>query len=474
MPSTWDPTLCQSGRRIDPAAQTAKLLRVNADVDVVQPDPLFQDEPWTLQHEDCGISGHKIQVPFDFFEFHSGIKEGKLERKSSLLLNSWFKYRYGVFSEFGFDGDKIFPAEYFSANSTAKNVGCNSKDSGICRIGDLYNREAPTKQNVLCYGASAMETVLSHKDFKTAWKRFSSSEEIDDVRPIGYLNGAPPIQPERDQRPFKRPRFSYFHPRMSPSTTYILLLDRGPQMSAGNRWRNLHQSLRNFIFSLPDDGNSEVGVITFDQNGAQMNLPPTFVTKSNRQGLYGRIPRLSSRNSRNSGEKASASCLECAFNTSYTALESGNGKLQSAVLILVSGSPHQDPSFSLLTRVFINAQVPIFTVSYPATTFADFSGLSLYGRNFAVVDESNDLRTRSSLASVFSEVVADVEPTRSLQRFFQAEFYSKELSGSFVVEESLRRNLRISLLVRDENEVEYFEIRGPSGDAHIFPTFSNG
>ncbi len=88
------------------------------------------------------------------------------------LVWSWLKHRHGVFEEEGFPGDALYPASFLSGNATspALNRGCQGKGGGhFCAGADVYNREAPTKQNVLCYGASALETVLADQDFKVGF-----------------------------------------------------------------------------------------------------------------------------------------------------------------------------------------------------------------------------------------------------------------------------------------------------------------
>ena len=87
------------------------------------------------------------------------------------LLKSWLSYRYGIFSEVGFGSDNNYPWSFLSGNQSERNVGCGNpeKDLAVCKLGDLYNREAPTKQNILCYGVSALETVLKHEDFQVSF-----------------------------------------------------------------------------------------------------------------------------------------------------------------------------------------------------------------------------------------------------------------------------------------------------------------
>ena len=44
-------------------------------------------------------------------------------------------------------------------------------------LGQLYNRAAPTKQNLLCDEQSAIEVVLNHKDFQTTWESVYAEQQ---------------------------------------------------------------------------------------------------------------------------------------------------------------------------------------------------------------------------------------------------------------------------------------------------------
>ena len=86
-----------------------------------------------------------------------------------VLLKEWCKYRYGIFPENGFPGDKHYPEAYQEGNKTLANRGCVQQDV-LCPLGQVYNRVAPTKQNLLCNEQSGIETVLNHQDFQTTWE----------------------------------------------------------------------------------------------------------------------------------------------------------------------------------------------------------------------------------------------------------------------------------------------------------------
>ena len=84
-----------------------------------------------------------------------------------MLLKAFCKYQFGVFDEDGFLYDNLYPAAYVDGNSTVSNHGCkDSEMKNFCPLGSVYDRYAPTKQNLLCTGASVLETILNHEELK--------------------------------------------------------------------------------------------------------------------------------------------------------------------------------------------------------------------------------------------------------------------------------------------------------------------
>ena len=81
---------------------------------------------------------------------------------------------------------------------------------------ELYDREAPTKQNLLCNNKSPMEIVSQHP-----LNTYASSNSTAGT-------------------PLFAPSFRYVSHQ---TTLYILVLDRSAQMGKKGRWTNLHNAL---------------------------------------------------------------------------------------------------------------------------------------------------------------------------------------------------------------------------------------
>ena len=71
------------------------------------------------------------------------------------MLKEWCKFRYGIFPENGFSGDNLYPDVYQEGNNTLASKGCVQQDV-LCPHGQVYNRAAPTKQNLLCAETSGI------------------------------------------------------------------------------------------------------------------------------------------------------------------------------------------------------------------------------------------------------------------------------------------------------------------------------
>ncbi len=189
-----------------------------------------------------------------------------------------------------------------------------------------YDRYAPTKQNLLCDGKSALETILSHQDFVN--KPFAGNGSFQ----LG-IEASPP-------------KFKYLLHR--PNLRIVLALDISQQMNHEDRWARTRDALFRLVSHIPT-GNTkynhgisqvflqyiyfsgaEMGIVTFGdelQYGAKVNILPTVVRESNREGLHGRIPyRLL-----HDGE----ACLECGLKKASEILSSEKG---GGSIVVVSGN----------------------------------------------------------------------------------------------------------------------------------------
>ena len=142
---------------------------------------------------------------------------------------------------------------------------------------------APTKQNQLCNGATALEVIKSRTGTETRQGVYNLPQKGKVTRQevtFHYVEAAPP--------------------------SFVLVLDQSGQMGR-LRWASVKKalyrcvrvspfslspfftgSLCRFIGLLPEG--ATLAIVVYGET-ASLVLPPTTVTEEKREGLHGRVPR---------------------------------------------------------------------------------------------------------------------------------------------------------------------------------------
>ena len=127
---------------------------------------------------------------------------------------------------------------------------------------------------------------------------------------------------EESSAQFTPPTFSYILPTRR---RHILVLDISQAMNIDRQWEMARNALFRFITAIPEG--DEVGIVSFGAN-ARINIEPTEVTASNREGLYGRVPfRLLN------GQQG---CLECGLRMALKLLDSPRPVSNGALVVLTA------------------------------------------------------------------------------------------------------------------------------------------
>ena len=109
LPRHWSTTTCLPPSPTpgdDPSFTTEK-----PQIIVEEPHAVFGDTPWTQQSGGCGKQGDFIQLGVKFLKSVNSSVESS-ERVGRVLLSEWAKFRWGVFSESGHQGDPLYPLWY--------------------------------------------------------------------------------------------------------------------------------------------------------------------------------------------------------------------------------------------------------------------------------------------------------------------------------------------------------------------------
>lgn len=255
------------------------------------------------------------------------------------------------------------------------------------------------------------------------------------------------------------PAFNYIVPRTS---RYVLLLDRSSSMAVNGRWTTIQRALYRFVSYLPVG--SELSIITFGST-ADLNLPPTVVTDTNREGLHGRIPRKVLEND-------DVACTYCALNASLGALQNFMGQLDTGSVILVTGSSERVTNLETIMKVVDRVPIQVFPVLYPGTAHPDIFALAAHGKAYAV-PEGENVSPSDYLLEILLDIFRESEGLR-IQKVHEARVKSNEFAGTFVMEPDMLHKMSVTLTVDDENKVELFEMTNPSGKKHLFSQFEDG
>ncbi|RWS05834.1 calcium-activated chloride channel regulator 1-like isoform X2 [Dinothrombium tinctorium] len=108
VPKSW-----QNNRQIDEIfdeiRKTQSNTILNADIVITNEASSLINQPLTIQYGTCGKPSLRILLT-QWFILNVDIL--KLEKKAKTFIREWAHYRYGVFNEFGFAQDKIYPSHY--------------------------------------------------------------------------------------------------------------------------------------------------------------------------------------------------------------------------------------------------------------------------------------------------------------------------------------------------------------------------
>jgi hypothetical protein len=130
----------------------------------------------------------------------------------------------------------------------------------------------------------------------------------------------------------------------------------------------------------------------------------------------------------------------------------------------------------LVCRQVQERHIPIFIISYPATIHPLYTTLARYGATFAVVENhSRLLHPLTHLQEILAAVISRTE-SDTVEKLHEAHYNSLAFAGTFTYdkEETSGDDLIITLNVPDEEKVEYFEVKDPSGKKRIFSKFEDG
>lgn len=499
LPRAWSNTECLNGRNV--SVSTLSEAFDEADFEITGSHPIFgSNRPWALQFGECGVSGQGVKIPYHVLTESKNLSTNSV----AATFLEWVRNRYGVFPEHGFVGDNLYPAFYQEGQDEITNIGCNlssiSEDfvlpleeeqreqadlnndlnesvgghvfqfrtenqdsrqhhsSVLCEV-EQYNRNAPSKQNILCFGKSAKEVMLAHPDFvPNQIKNFT--DKIRNLDSFDILG---------NQGEFVEPMFKFVLPS---EKRYVLVIDMSQAMAraSNQRWEEIRNGLFRFFSHVPEG--SEVAIVTFGAK-AKINIDPTVVSESNREGLFGKIPfRLF---------EDQQGCIECGLQEArkLMTLPNSDGVLSSPSIVLLTATPASQEALRGLENDIETHALPVYNIKLSNDACNELDKLTLFGGNFAALaDRSSEKENllQDSLSDIFLAIINQNSQTPIKKSFHKSYIWKNQdvIAGNFVVEENLNKNLWLVLTTPFKEDVDYFEVTSPSAQKLEFPKVENG
>ncbi|XP_002741338.2 calcium-activated chloride channel regulator 1-like [Saccoglossus kowalevskii] len=251
-----------------------------ADYRVEEANPVWGDNPYTVQYGECGTPGKYVHLTPWFVLDPDNIVQYYWGDPGRVLVHEWGHQRYGLFDEYG-QPDEDYPDYYIDSSGKLRPTGCMEKPKGwnlnrytykkckkdkktglfekdcyffpnlytnkipasvmflqyihsVDKYCDdsMHNREAPNKHNAICQGQSTWSVILQHPDW---------------------------VDNEPADVPSTIPSFRLLYPRYRK---IVLVLDVSGSMSLKSRIIKLQQAVYTFIMDEISLG-IDVGCVTF-------------------------------------------------------------------------------------------------------------------------------------------------------------------------------------------------------------------
>lgn len=159
------------------------------------------------------------------------------------------------------------------------------------------------------------------------------------------------------------------------------------------------------------------------------------------------------------------------------------------VVILITGTGERTEDILEVAGAVEARQLPVYIISYPPTLHTSYTRLARWGQVYSVVENSHNIqplihlqvkeqKTRFSAQlllyqEIFASIVTTIEH-EMVEKIHETHYNSLGFAGTFTFEKEQNAELLITLNVPDEEKVELFEVKDPSGKKRIFSKFEDG
>jgi hypothetical protein len=418
---------------------------------------------------------------------------------AKVLVNEWAKLRYGIFDEFGFAGDQVYP-NFFRVNGNIVPTGtsdapvagswrnpdglegCDPTTPGsqscffqpssnanlglTCSLGYLpflpsvkrfcnaeearrgaHDAMPPTKHNVLCSGRSALDVIYSSRDFSRLAVRPGAS--------------TPKLEPTMNVV-------------RQPKIKYILVMESSSSMSRNELWKWVSKAARKLIrYDLSDQ--SQMALVTFSNESTVAQAMTVLGDDRARRQLADRIP-----DKYKVGLSSDERCVVCGVQTAMHDVLGAN-KAGGHIIIVTRGD-NRTLSLTDENRILGYARkhnVKFSSILLPqlgqALSFFDTVAAASGGRSFVYRAKSkadvgahlysNLIEAFQEIRSVDTDYAADI-PVRVHTRVAKrGDGEALKTKGEFSIDTTLGRDSRFGILVNDADDyfiksVSFYDKKG--------------
>ncbi|CAL4115320.1 unnamed protein product [Meganyctiphanes norvegica] len=422
---------------------------VTQHIRVAHAHPVYGARPWLQQSQGCGRPGDFIQLGDEMLRVTSNDSYAEAAKQ---LLKQWVKFRWGVFDEYGYKNDVLYPATYRDPGSgVSRNNDCRRRGSEMpfCDASD-HIPEAPTKHNAMCRGRSVWNIIEQSQDFRN------------------YRN--PPI----NSTAALVPTLKFVQPG---SPRVVLVVEDTAVMNLQRRWEFVRKAVRRVVvYDMPDD--AYIGVVVFNSVArTTASLAKMDQISDVRQRIGSSMPR----NPSHIPERHK--CLLCGLQEALRALATDEDQSEGATLVFLttgSGTTSQE-DMDEMVKLAVEKKVQVEVILYPLTEHRGSASLThgleelvaaTHGDVFTVIDEGvgNDSKM-SMMVSLMDALLAAVRRSSSPSGapvLVHSQSYPGGIAsvaeGTFELDDSLGPNARFSVYYYDLNHVgNTIQLTTPSG-----------
>ncbi|XP_046656009.1 calcium-activated chloride channel regulator 4A-like [Daphnia pulicaria] len=453
-----------------------------ADVRVAPPRSTYGNTPYTVQSGGCGQPGEYIHLTPDYLRTatdpNTTATYGQPEK---VFVHEWSHLRYGVFDEYGYQGDKKYPLFYKEPNDQEIQVNLCSdtppifttKDlvtQGPCKIDPatgVYDNncayqlspaflpdsslmsvhsldsvvdfckedqalghvfDAPNKHNAMCGGASTWTVITLHPDFA--------------------MNNNPP-----NDVVFIEPNFQIVR---SSGSRFVLVSDTSGSMNDYNRIVRLYESSRRWIKYDISDG-SKLGMVQFASNAKILSPIVEINGDASREALIARLPVTA----------VGGTCIGCGLQKALDLLRPGGPG--GVILLLTDGEETDRPFINDVISDVIKSGARVVSIAFGRKAEDKIEDLATKtnGKSYFIDDNDSSQGLNDAFIGSLTyqpAVSADQIVVLLFQRQYQN--VTETINENFSVDSTVGRNFIFRIDYTQKNYLRSFSLKSPSRDVY--------